>query len=322
MTGRYEHDTPDDIQQEVEMFKQHLLQKTTKAESTAKEYGKKVAKLGEPIDFENMEYEEIINPLNYKISRGEGRAAVKSYFNYLRRAKGYPVEVRQKIALITLELDEWDLRTSSNLNKPDIKRKYLEVEEIQNFQRQVERKTKPEGFRASRRKSDEFRVIPLFLFETACRIKEALTIRVENIDWGENKIHLSHTKRGKVRDVNIDQSASKLEKLIDRYDIESGQLFEISRESDYKLLNSRLKRTGDQLFGKNVTAHWFRHSFATNMAIKLLAEGYSKGEAKEEIRDYLGHGSVDTTEKYIGAAQELDRENIYDKYGGFDALGV
>lgn len=305
------------LDEELDMFEKHLKNKTELTDGSIKHYISKINKLDEPLDFERMTVQEIIDQLNFKISRAEGRSAIKHYLSYLRRTKKWPIETRQKVAYVELELDNWSLKTSSGLSKEDVKRKFLRVNEISEFHKHLNEETGPTGFKQDVRKTDEFKLLPVFLFETACRIEEALSIKLDNINWTESTIKLTNTKRDKIRKVNFDRSRVMLRELVKKHDIE-GDLFELSREDDYKAVNTRFKRVGENLFGRNVTTHWFRHSFATNRAIVRMQKGVSKGEIKDEIKEYLGHESVDTTEKYIGAASELERDNIYKDGKTFD----
>lgn len=115
----------------------------------------------------------------------------------------------------------------------------------------------------------------------------------------------------------MDHSFDRLQQIIADHDI-TGYLFSFDRGDDYWKIRYELIKAGNELFGLDVTPHWFRHSYATNWAIKELRKGRGKGDVKEEISDYLGHEDVKTTEVYLHAAKEIDRDNIYDEHGGFD----
>jgi hypothetical protein len=61
-----------------------------------------------------------------------------------------------------------------------------------------------------------------------------------------------------------------------------------------------------------------RHSFATNWVIKEYKKTGRWAEAKERVHAYLDHDQMTTTEAYIGAGKELERDNIFAEQGGFD----
>lgn len=304
------------IDEERRRFEQFLRETTDLADSTIEEYGNKIHKLDRPLDFTGMELEEVLNTLEIVISRGESRSAFKRYLNFLKRRKEWPLQARRDVNFVKSELDDWDLKTSTRLTKSDVMEKYLRVEQVQEFHTHIKRNTRPGAFKDSRRKTEEYKMLPVFLFETAMRIGAALSVKVGNIDFEEKSIILTG-KGGKTRKVNIHQSAAPLKQHIDRYDLQT-DVFALDRDDDYHALNDRFKRVGQDLFGRAVTAHWFRHSFATNWAIKQKQEGEPVGEVKDQIREYLGHDKVITTEKYIGAAEELMRDNIYEVSGGFE----
>jgi integrase len=305
------------MNEEMHFFRKYLEKNTKLAESSIDEYINKVSKLDEPLDFEEMEVQEVIDELTYKLSRSEGRSAIKKYFGYLLRTKKWPIETRQKVTYVENEMMHWDLKTSSELNKEDVKRKFLRLNEIETFHSEINERLSGNDFKNSERKTDEVQILPLFLFETACRIEEALAVKINNIKWEESKIKLTKTKGGKIRNVNLDKALPLVRRHVKKHDI-TGNLFLTSRDDDYRALNRHFKNVGEDLYGRTVTTHWFRHSFATNRAIFRMKNGVPKGEIKDEIKEYLGHDSVDTTEKYIGAAEELERENIYEEGGSFD----
>lgn len=64
-----------------------------------------------------------------------------------------------------------------------------------------------------------------------------------------------------------------------------------------KILNRIIERTGNQTIkDKNIAIHNLRHSIATH----LLEEGVSV----EQVRNFLGHAHVETTEIYTRVSQE------------------
>lgn len=323
MTPTAVHLEPDQelMKQEMDEFESFLREKSSiESEGTIKNYVAWVNKLDRPLDFEEMQLQHIISLLDDAITNAYQRSAFKQYLKFKKRTENLDMDTRRRVNDVLVEVDSWDPKKSDGLTKTDVISKYLRVDEIQDFHTYIKRNTRPREFRGSRRKTDEYKFLPLFLFETGCRIKEALELKVAHIDFEENKIMIHDGKGGKARPVNMNHSAPLIEKHVENYDIK-GDLFLIERRQseshDYGHLTDKFKMVGEKLFGRSVTSHWFRHSFATNWAIMQFEKGVPKGEVKDQIREYLGHDDQQTTEAYIHAAEDLRRENIY-KDGEFE----
>ena len=316
-----------EMDEEMQEFREFLERHTNvDSERSQDMYIAWVRKLERPLDFEEMQYGEVKRWLDMAITNSSYGSAFKQYLSFKARSGGYDRDTVDIIYRLKQEVDDWNLKTSRGLTKTRVIEKYLTTQQVQEFHTYLKRHTRPKAFKNSYRKTQEYKLLPIFLFETACRIEEALGVNVNNIDWENNTIRIKGKGRdgGKVRKVNFNQSKKLLRELVNEFDI-TGELFALDRDSDYGALNDRFKRVGAKLFDKESTAHWFRHSFATNFAIMRIQENIEesgddnprKGEVKNQIREYLGHDSIDTTETYIHAAEELSRDNIY-KEGGFD----
>lgn len=309
------------MEEEMQEFRRYLKRHTNvDSEDSREMYVAWVSKLDRPLDFDSMQYEEVKEWLDMAITNSSYGSAFKQYLSFKARSGGYSRDTVDTIRGLKQEIDEWDLKRSTGLTKTRVIQKYLTAEQVEEFHKHLKRHTRPSAFKGSERKTQEYKMLPLFLFETACRIKEALGVNVNDIDWEENTIMVQGKGRdgGKLRKVNFNQCEQLLREHIEEYDI-TGQLFKLDRGTDYWAVNDRFKRVGGKLFGKKSTPHWFRHSFATNWAIKEITkdEPTAKGEVKDQIKEYLGHDSVDTTETYLQAAKELSRDNIY-KEDGFE----
>lgn len=71
----------------------------------------------------------------------------------------------------------------------------------------------------------------------------------------------------------------------------------------WELLGRLARQAGDDLATLRVTAHWFRHSYATN--------NLNAGRSPRDVQRALGHASMDTTSLYDHGADGLDRHPTY-----------
>ena len=291
------------------------------AESSACTYSLYIKQLPEPIDFESTSVKDALNMLKAQVTFPAIKSAYRKYLKFKKKTEDYDVDTLRDIGFIQNELSDIDAGNTSTLTKTEVLEKYLDPKEITEFHRHAQQVT-PSRFHTlgdSTQKCAEFKLLPVFLFETAARIAEALNVTTTDIDFEEGRVTIRRGKRGKTRYVHIDQSLSLLQNHISRFDID-GELFLFDRETEYWKIRYEMIRIGnhDDLKFGDVTPHWFRHSYATDWCIKELKKGRGKAEVKEEIRNFLGHEDTSTTEAYIHAAEELTKKNIYREHGGFN----
>jgi site-specific recombinase XerD len=129
----------------------------------------------------------------------------------------------------------------------------------------------------------------MYLYQTGNRLSEALSRQWSDIDWEHRVIKIGMAKAWR----------SRITPLTDElYDA----LWTHRAERDYIFINPKtgkpyagikkaLKRAAEAAgIKKQVSAHTFRHSFATH----LLGQGANL----REVQELLGHASVKTTEIY------------------------
>ena len=125
-----------------------------------------------------------------------------------------------------------------------------------------------------------------FLALTALRISEMLSIRIGDLKRTRGNYHIRIRGKGrKERIVMVDRKV--VQRVMDHF---AGEvfLFEHSGKTYNRVyVTDRIKLAGRLILGKNISAHTFRHSFATE---KLKQTKNLKGVSK-----YLGHSSVSTT---------------------------
>lgn len=165
------------------------------------------------------------------------------------------------------------------------------------------------------------------LINTGVRVSELCSLRVKDTPavLGSLSIEVHKGKGGKSRNVPISEKfAEEIAEYIKsvrpltlpkRYSKQSldGWLFfdqrrkKYSRLQVYRLVKKIAKKAGLQ---KSISPHSFRHRFATRTLEK-------NGKNIYEVKMYLGHSSISTTEKYLhlvgtlngGAGEMLDQKN-------------
>ena len=129
-------------------------------------------------------------------------------------------------------------------------------------------------------------LIIAFLAQTACRIGEALSIRLD--DMARNGTHyrvIVHGKGDKDRKVSVE--IPLVEKIVSTFG-STTWLFEHSgKPYNANSVTTRIKEAGRGVLGKDISAHTLRHSWTT--------EQLRRGRSLDEVSKYLGHASMSIT---------------------------
>ena len=144
------------------------------------------------------------------------------------------------------------------------------------------------------------------LHDTGLRLTEMNNIRIRNIDFDTNSIHIKVTKTDVDRYVCFTDSTKQLLiKFIVAHNIQDLLFFDF--KTGNKLTTSsvesfiyRLKKRLS--ISENITPHKWRHTFATNYL--------NRGGDLETLRLLLGHSNLKTTQKYL----HLSRNDIVSNY--------
>lgn len=147
-----------------------------------------------------------------------------------------------------------------------------------------------------------------FMAKTGLRCGEATNLKVEEIDYQFERIHVIAGKGGKYRSVPIAQS---LLPVMQQYEqsvrsTDSPYFFATTKTGrlSAQYINFTLKRITKELgWKKKITNHTLRRTFATNL--------YKRGVGLETIKTLLGHESIRTTSIYL-QLQEEDLRNAVD----------
>jgi integrase/recombinase XerD len=125
------------------------------------------------------------------------------------------------------------------------------------------------------------------------RRKEGLQLQKDDIDWKRNYLHVRKGKGGKDRIIPFTGTVA-------------GDLRAALQEGQENVLPvggqavlDRLKRLSQKAgIEREVTVHGLRHSIATHLL--------QQGMPLEQIRVFLGHSSLETTQKYVHIVHELE----------------
>jgi integrase/recombinase XerD len=138
---------------------------------------------------------------------------------------------------------------------------------------------------------------------TGLRVGELCNLRVEDIDFGRNILHVRSGKGDRDREIVLEESARA---AIDKYLTDrtlsgrvSPRLFPVSPVTVERMIRKAAKAAGIQ---QRVTPHMLRHTLAT----ALLRRGCDI----RYIQQLLGHASVSTTQIYT----HVDTQALRDAY--------
>lgn len=166
-------------------------------------------------------------------------------------------------------------------------------------------------------------------YDTACRKNEILSMKAGDIVFftdddgdfeprgmgeGENKniyakVHVIG-KGQKKREVYLQKTSARLLKsYISMKDLDDGDKIFVLKKDDgdpYKNQGhqvwKRLKNLGEDVLRRHIHPHCFRHTRATHIV--------EQGGSAINVKNYLGHEDIGTSQRYISVADRLGRQSF------------
>jgi site-specific recombinase XerD len=229
--------------------------------------------------------------------------AINDYVLYLLTEKKYAPYSRRRIVIIlkayfTYAYNEGLTRDKLSekilsVKTPKKERKFLTVEEVQEFLSNVENRL--------------IRVAVETMYYTGMRVSECCNLKLVDVDMRNRIIHVVNGKGGKDRPIPI---CNKLYDIftdyISNWRIDSDWFFATEKTGALAVptVEHTVAAVRKEMGWKGITPHTFRHSFASSLVekdVNLL-----------KISKLLGHSSLKTTQIYIhtNISQLADAVNL------------
>lgn len=215
---------------------------------------------------------------NHIRTRNQRLAAIHSLFEYIATRSPEMLAVCQQVAAIPIK----------RVAPPETH--YLERDEVQALLHRMPSK----GRLALRDQA-----LILFFYNTGARVQEAADLRVENLNLSEHPTVRLHGKGDKWRTCPLwQQTARTLQTLLGSLDppptpqsaVFTANGRPLTRSGIYKMVRRHGTPLDDPRTDRRVTPHTFRHTSAVHML--------ESGIEVNVIREWLGHVSLDTTNRY------------------------
>lgn len=137
------------------------------------------------------------------------------------------------------------------------------------------------------------------MFYTGGRITEMKNLKIKDVDFENEVIHIIEGKGKKNRDIPIGKTlypilTNYFNNIREHDDIETDFFFAIPKSGSISgnYVNRLLKEAVEELgWKKHITAHVLRHSFGTNLL--------DKGASLVSIQKLLGHANLTVTSRYL-----------------------
>lgn len=185
-----------------------------------------------------------------------------------------------------LELIEYNpMSKVGTIKKPDGRKRHLSIEELVIY------------LRACKNDSDMIYLFVLLALGTGGRYTEVQTLKVENIDFQNQRVFYIDTKNGTSRAVYVDTDVMDfLKYYLDKNNIKSGYIFKGKRKDALPFIRGRLYEIIRECNLENFTVHDMRHTFASYAAMN--------GASLKEIAEILGQNSITVANNYAHLTQK------------------
>lgn len=284
---------------EIEQYINYLSSVRSLSENTVKSYGSDLAEFSEyiakrGIELDSFYKEDAREYVRFLTSRYQERSilrkltSVRCFYEYLERNGR---EIKNPFDSISLRRSE--SRLPSVLTEEEVK-ELLSIERKDFI-------------------DERDHMLFLFLYSTGCRISEALSVDVSDIEFSERRIRIVG-KGSKERYVFLPK---KTVRELEAYLEKRGEFLKNKKRSDEKALfvgNSGIRlpfSSAHIIFDKyrsvlswqkEFTPHVLRHSFATHMM--------DRGADIRFVQELLGHDSISTTQIYTHVSK-AKLEKVY-----------
>ncbi|MAS94891.1 MAG: hypothetical protein CMO55_16975 [Verrucomicrobiales bacterium] len=136
------------------------------------------------------------------------------------------------------------------------------------------------------------------LYFSGCRISEALSLTLNDIDFEENYLRvrtLKQRSKATVRRIPVPQ---ELAKKLEENATDDGKLWNFSRTTAWREV--KLVMLVSEIYGPQASPKGLRHGFGVRCALA--------GIPVTQIQDWMGHSSVETTAIYLDVRDGEERE--------------
>ena len=152
------------------------------------------------------------------------------------------------------------------------------------------------------------------LWDTGCRISEILNLKYKDCDFEEGTFKIRNTKGREERTVVCSSDTLEALRLYVKHQVKNSPedyVFKtikgnkISRNTMSHMFSSvvkELKKEGKLPYNRRIVIHSLRHG----RAVDLL----NKGVSLDEVKELLGHKSIDTTLFYSHSKERIDLKKI------------
>ena len=218
--------------------------------------------------------------LTEKIETGQPRKAntINKYLMCLSTVLTY--------ARDELELIEYNPMSKVKIvPKPDGRKRYLSIEELALY------------LSACKKEPEMIYLFVLLALGTGGRYTEVQTLKVENIDFINQRVFYIDTKNGTSRALYIDNDVMDfLKKYLEKNNIKSGYIFKGKRKDALPFIRGRVYEIIKECGLENFTVHDMRHTFASYAAMN--------GASLLEIAEMLGQTAITVTRNYTHLTQK------------------
>lgn len=149
-------------------------------------------------------------------------------------------------------------------------------------------------------RDEVMRSFGLTLFNTGCRISEALNTPIGCVDWSSQSIvfeTLKQRKRGCYRAIPLPETLMASLRQITEGRLDSAQVWTFSRPTGYRFIKGIMSLA--EVRGKMASPKGLRHGFA----IACLA----RGVPLTTVKKWLGHARLETTAIYLDVSGSEER---------------